>query len=56
MINYILICKSLLILFFFLQAQRYLGVYYTDEEHEDQEKAITYFRLAANQNVCTFLS
>ena len=41
---------------FFTQAQRYLGVFYIDEDHQDTEKAVYYFGLAAKQNVCTYIS
>lgn len=35
----------------FIQAQTYLGVYYTEEETQDLEKAVSLFKAAADQNV-----
>lgn len=34
-----------------LQAQTHLGVYYTEEETQDLEKAVSFFKAAAEQNV-----
>ncbi|CAC5414557.1 unnamed protein product [Mytilus coruscus] len=36
------------------QAQTYLGVYYTEEETQDLEKAVSLFQAAADQNESTF--
>ena len=37
--------------FILLQAQTHLGVYYTEEETQDLEKAVSFFKAAAEQNV-----
>lgn len=34
-----------------LQAQTHLGVYYTEEETQDLERAVSFFKAAAEQNV-----
>lgn len=36
------------------QAQTYLGVYYTEDDDDQQDftKAVSYFKAAADQNVC----
>ena len=39
----------------FFQAQRYLGVFYTEDDTEDVNKSIKYLTLAANQHVSQFI-
>ena len=39
-----------------LQAQTFLGVYYTEEEKEDMEKAVRFFHMAAEKDVSEQIS